>query len=112
VKLDRLIACTAHEVHRCLQSIDAIVAPTTPQAAFAFGGEIPETQGDFCGLANLAGCAAVSVPMGANSLGLPLGLQIIAPAGGDNRALAVASAYERAAAWRLPLPRDGPAPAN
>ena len=63
-------------------SVDVILAPTTPSAAFALG----EKSGDplemylndvFSVPASLAGLPAMSVPAGLNREGLPLGLQII-----------------------------------
>jgi aspartyl-tRNA(Asn)/glutamyl-tRNA(Gln) amidotransferase subunit A len=101
---DRTIELAAHELSRALASVDAILTPTTPQAAFAFDGPVPDSAGDFCVLANMAGCPAISVPMGMNELGLPLGLQLIGPIGGDARLLGIALAYERAAGVRLPPP--------
>ena len=109
VEADRVMDTAVHEIGRCFQAVDAIVAPTTPQAAFPFGGNIPDTQGDFCALANMAGCPAISLPMGLSGDGLPLGLQIMAPAGQDQRVLAIASAYEAAAQLTLrPPPPYGP----
>ena len=109
VEADRIIDIAAHEVGRCFQAIDAIVTPTTPQAAFPFGGNIPDTQGDFCALANIAGCPAISLPMAMNADGLPLGLQIMAPVGHDKRVLAIASVYEAATERTVsPPPPYGP----
>ena len=109
VEADRVMDTAVHEIGRGFQAVDAIVAPTTPQAAFPFGGNIPDTQGDFCALANMAGCPAISLPMGLSGDGLPLGLQIMAPAGQDQRVLAIASAYEAVAKQTLcPPPPYGP----
>jgi aspartyl-tRNA(Asn)/glutamyl-tRNA(Gln) amidotransferase subunit A len=101
---DRTIERAAHELSRALASVDAILTPTTPQAAFAFDGPVPDSAGDFCVLANMAGCPAISVPMGVNEGGLPLGLQFLAAAGEDQRLLAIALAYERAAGFSLAPP--------
>jgi aspartyl-tRNA(Asn)/glutamyl-tRNA(Gln) amidotransferase subunit A len=101
---DRIIEAAAHELGRALTGVDALALPTTPQAAFAFDGPVPDSVGDFCVLANMAGCPAISVPMGVNELGLPLGLQLIAARGQDERLLAIASAYERAAGINLRPP--------
>jgi Asp-tRNA(Asn)/Glu-tRNA(Gln) amidotransferase A subunit family amidase len=107
VEADRAMDIAVHELGRCFQTVDAIIAPTTPQPAFAFGGKPPDTQGDFCVLANMAGCPAISLPMGLDPDGLPLGLQIMTPAGQDKRALAIAAVYEATANWGL-----GPPPPN
>jgi aspartyl-tRNA(Asn)/glutamyl-tRNA(Gln) amidotransferase subunit A len=101
---DRTIELAAHELGCALASVDAILTPTTPQAAFAFDGPVPDSAGDFCVLANMAGCPAISVPMGMNEVGLPLGLQLMAAKGQDEHLLSIAFAYARAAAVSLPPP--------
>ena len=52
--------------------------------------------GPYCGAANLAGIPSVPLPAGTSG-GLPIALQIIAPAGADALALRVAYALEQAA---------------
>jgi aspartyl-tRNA(Asn)/glutamyl-tRNA(Gln) amidotransferase subunit A len=101
---DRVIDVAAHELRCALATVDAVLTPTTPQAAFAFVGKVPDNVGDFCVLANMAGCPAISLAMGANELGLPLGLQLIAAKGQDDRLLAIAWAYEGAAGMSTPPP--------
>lgn len=49
--------------------------------------------------ANLAGLPACSIPMGLGDNGLPLGLQILGPAGSDAQVLRVAEAIERLIGW-------------
>ena len=63
------------------------------------GQAVPETFDAWCALAlpaNLAGLAAVSIPIGPGRGGLPVGLQIIAPRWGDAVALAFAAAADAA----------------
>jgi aspartyl-tRNA(Asn)/glutamyl-tRNA(Gln) amidotransferase subunit A len=48
----------------------------------------------FC---NYYGLPAITVRAGADSAGLPLGVQFVGPRGGDARVLAMATAYQRAA---------------
>jgi amidase len=53
----------------------------------------------------LSGCPVISIPVGFNSAGLPMGLQIIGKPHGDLAVLQVAYAYEQATGWvskRLP----------
>ena len=94
---DRRMDLGAAELTACFDVVDAIVSPATPRAAPAFDTPPPENAGTFSVLANFAGCPAISVPMGMNVLGLPLGLQFIGPAGDDRRVLAIAAAHEAAA---------------
>lgn len=49
--------------------------------------------------ANLAGLPACSIPMGLGDNGLPLGLQILGPAGSDEQVLRVAEAIEALIGW-------------
>jgi aspartyl-tRNA(Asn)/glutamyl-tRNA(Gln) amidotransferase subunit A len=106
---DRVIEIAAHDLARAFDDVDAIVSPATPQSAFAFGAEVPNTQNAFSLLANFTGCPAISVPMGRNREGLPLGLQIMGPTGHDDFVLDLAATYEAAAGWQLrPPPPFGP----
>ncbi len=70
-----------------LAGFDAIVAPSAPSAAPAG----LESTGDpaCCTLWSLSGFPALSLPLGLADNGLPLGLQIAAPAGADDRLLSV-----------------------
>jgi len=79
---------------------DVLVSPSTPVVAFGIGEVVdPLTmyRNDLCTLpASLAGTPAISVPCGLSD-GLPVGLQIMAPALADDRCYRVAAAYEAAA---------------
>ncbi len=86
------------------ESCDAILTPTCPSPAFAFG----EKSGDpvemylndvFTVTANLAGLPGISVPAGLSSSGLPLGLQIIGKALDEAACFQVGGAIERAAGF-------------
>jgi aspartyl-tRNA(Asn)/glutamyl-tRNA(Gln) amidotransferase subunit A len=74
-----------------MRGADALLLPTTADAAFAHGTRPPETQADFTTLANIAGLPAASIPFGADVAGMPLGLQILAPHGEDARVLQIAA---------------------
>jgi aspartyl-tRNA(Asn)/glutamyl-tRNA(Gln) amidotransferase subunit A len=78
---------------------DVLISPSTPVVAFGIGEVVdPITmyRNDLCTLpASLAGTPAISVPSGL-SQGLPVGLQIMAPALQDERCFRVAAAFERA----------------
>ena len=52
----------------------------------------------------LSGCPIANVPVGFNSRGLPMGMQIIGPATEDLKVLQVAYAYEQASGWTRQVP--------
>ena len=98
--LDAAQVLLLHWLARC----DVIVAPTTPQQAFAFGEAIPANQADYTCYANIAGVPALSVPMPVGDGELPVGLQLIGREGSELQLIALAEAFEQAHAqvWRLP----------
>jgi aspartyl-tRNA(Asn)/glutamyl-tRNA(Gln) amidotransferase subunit A len=53
---------------------------------------------------NVWGLPAISVPCGFTQCGLPIGLQIIGPHGGESEVLQLAHAYEQATTWHQHLP--------
>ena len=77
-----------------------LVSPTSPFVAFGLGERVDDPMAmyvnDLCTLpASLAGTPAISVPSGLSE-GLPVGLQIMAPALADERCYRVAAAFETA----------------
>jgi amidase len=50
-------------------------------------------------MVTMAGCPSLAVPAGFGEAGLPMGLQIIAPVGGEMDCLRLAHAYEAATDW-------------
>jgi len=54
----------------------------------------------YCSVHNLSGAPAVSVPVAADRTGMPVGVQLAAPLGADDRLLAAACALHDAAGWK------------
>jgi len=97
--------------------VDAILAPTTPVAASPIGaasvriggptaanpaGEEENVRSALLRLnrpQNLTGLPAISIPCGFTRAGLPVGLQLIAPAWQEAALLRVARLYEQANEW-------------
>jgi aspartyl-tRNA(Asn)/glutamyl-tRNA(Gln) amidotransferase subunit A len=82
-------------------AVDVLISPTTPTTAFAIGERVDDPMAmylaDLCTVpASLAGIPAMSVPCGLSDDGLPVGLQIMAPALEDHRMYRVAAGYEAA----------------
>ncbi|MBE1159166.1 amidase [Dyella acidiphila] len=90
---ERVLDAAALKMRRLFAQIDVLVMPTTPQAAFPLHGPVPDSQADLTSFANLAGCPAVSIPMGRTPDGLPLGLQLVGPRGSDLRLLELAAVW-------------------
>ncbi|WP_405776904.1 Asp-tRNA(Asn)/Glu-tRNA(Gln) amidotransferase subunit GatA [Streptomyces sp. NBC_00859] len=96
--------------------VDVIVSPTTPTTAFPIGERADDPMAmylaDLCTIpTNLAGNSAMSLPCGlAPEDGLPVGLQIIAPAMKDDRLYKVGAAVEAAFVekWGHPLLEEAP----
>jgi aspartyl-tRNA(Asn)/glutamyl-tRNA(Gln) amidotransferase subunit A len=80
---------------------DVLVSPTAPTTAFRIGDKVDDPLAMYLNdLAtiptNLAGTAALSVPSGLAEDGLPVGLQVMAPALGEAVMYRVAAAFEAA----------------
>ncbi|NIH84972.1 Asp-tRNA(Asn)/Glu-tRNA(Gln) amidotransferase subunit GatA [Amycolatopsis granulosa] len=90
----------ARDFEAAFAKVDVLVSPTTPTTAFKIGERVDDPMAmylaDLCTIpANLAGNAAMSVPSGlSDEDGLPVGLQIMAPALADDRLYRVGAAYE------------------
>ncbi len=84
------------------EQFDVLLSPTAPTEAFRIGEKSADPLSmylsDVCTIpTNLAGHAAISVPFGVGSTGLPLGVQVLAPALGEPVMFRVARALETAA---------------
>ena len=89
---------------RAYQGFDVLVSPTSPMTAFELGSRTEDPLSmylvDVCTIpSNLAGAPSISVPVGLDAAGLPIGFQIMAPALGEEVLLRVAAEVERASGW-------------
>ncbi|MFZ9726105.1 MAG: Asp-tRNA(Asn)/Glu-tRNA(Gln) amidotransferase subunit GatA [Ilumatobacteraceae bacterium] len=99
LKVRRLIA---DDFAKAYESCDVILTPTSPTVAFKFGDKTNNPLAMYlCDVftipTNLAGHAAMSVPFGTGEAGLPVGVQVLAPALGEAPMFRVAAELERAA---------------
>jgi aspartyl-tRNA(Asn)/glutamyl-tRNA(Gln) amidotransferase subunit A len=90
----------ARDFAAAFERADVLVSPTSPFVAFGLGERTADPMAmyinDLCTLpASLAGTPAISVPCGLSE-GLPVGLQIMAPALADDRCYRVAATFEAA----------------
>ena len=106
-KAQRVRMLTRRDFDAAYAEYDVLLSPTSPCVAFRFGERAdPMTmyRCDTCTIpSNLSGDPAVSVPFGTGAADLPVGVQVMAPALGEETMLTVAAAIERAAP-ELPAP--------
>ncbi len=93
---------------RAYVSVDVLLGATAPTTAFALGAKVDDPMAmymnDVCTIpSNLSGHPAVSVPFGAGDDGLPVGVQVLAPALEEALLFRVARTVEAAA----PLVAEG-----
>jgi aspartyl-tRNA(Asn)/glutamyl-tRNA(Gln) amidotransferase subunit A len=93
----------AEEFLTAFAGVDAIVTPTAPTAAFKLGEKTDDPLAMYLAdiytvTASLAGICGVTVPCGATSAGLPVGMQVLAAHFGEGTAFRVAAAVEAAQA--------------
>ncbi|WP_158744767.1 Asp-tRNA(Asn)/Glu-tRNA(Gln) amidotransferase subunit GatA [Acidisphaera sp. L21] len=84
--------------------VDALLTPTTPNAAFAQGEKVDDPvtmylNDVFTVPADLAGIPAMSVPAGLDGAGLPLGLQVMGRPFDEETVFAVGAAIEKSAGF-------------
>jgi aspartyl-tRNA(Asn)/glutamyl-tRNA(Gln) amidotransferase subunit A len=86
------------------QTVDALLTPATPSAAFPVGRKIDDPVTNFLNdvftvPANLAGLPGIAVPGGVTSDGLPLGLQVLGRPFDEASLYRVAGVLEQAAGF-------------
>ena len=92
----------AQDFDKAYEQVDVLVSPTSPFTPWKIGEKVDDPLAmylsDLCTLpTNLAGHCAMSVPSGvSDDDGLPVGLQILAPALADERLYRVGAAFEAA----------------
>jgi aspartyl-tRNA(Asn)/glutamyl-tRNA(Gln) amidotransferase subunit A len=89
---------------KAFDEVDLIAGPVTPTPAFKIGEKIDDPLANYLFdlytvSANLAGIAAMSIPCGFSSTGLPIGLHLQAPAFEEERLLRGANMFQQATDW-------------
>ena len=101
---------------RAFEQVDVILAPTSPTTAFRIGEKVDDPlqmylTDIFTLSMNLAGTCGLSLPCGFDQTGLPIGLQVMGPAFGEEHVLRIAYAYEQATDWHTRKPSLNEEPA-
>ena len=101
LQVRRLIA---EDFTKAYEVCDVLLTPTTPSAAFPIGKNVEDPlemylNDVFTVTVNLAGLPGISIPAGLDADGLPLGLQLIGKAFGEEELLRTAQVLEEAAGF-------------
>jgi len=94
---------------KAFEKCNCIMMPVSPTPAFKIGEKIDDPLMMYLSdiytiAANLAGIPAISVPCGFDENGLPIGLQILAPAFAEDKLLRIARMYEAQTEWHKKKP--------
>jgi aspartyl-tRNA(Asn)/glutamyl-tRNA(Gln) amidotransferase subunit A len=106
LKVRRLIR---NDFDAAFRDVDLLFGPTTPSPAFRLGEKVADPlsmylEDLYTVTANLAGIAGMSIPCGFTSTGLPIGVQLLAPAFQETRLLSAAHAFQQDTDWHLRRP--------
>ena len=104
LKAQQVRKLIAEEFSAVFESVDALLTPTAPSAAFAIGEKMNDPiamylNDVFTVPSSLAGLPGISVPAGLDDDGLPLGMQIIGKAFDEETVLRVAGVVESQAGF-------------
>lgn len=106
LKVRRLIA---EDYRNAFSKVDVILSPTSPTPAFRLGELVDDPlqmylNDIFTIGANLAGIPGISIPGGTSATGLPIGIQLLAPAFEELRLLQASRMFERATSVEFAQP--------
>ena len=98
------------DYEQAFEQVDVLATPVSPTTAFRLGENVADPLQMYLAdimtiSANLAGVPGISVPCGFDDEQLPIGLQLLGPAFGEEVILRVAHAYEQATDWHTRSPR-------
>jgi aspartyl-tRNA(Asn)/glutamyl-tRNA(Gln) amidotransferase subunit A len=105
--IDRAFAAVFAEVDLLVTPTTACTAPKLPDSVWRDGfldEPLLRKLTEYTFAANLIGIPAVTVPVGTDPDGMPIGLQLMAPRGREDVVLRAAAALERDGAVRVPRP--------
>jgi aspartyl-tRNA(Asn)/glutamyl-tRNA(Gln) amidotransferase subunit A len=109
LKVRRLIR---NDFDAAFKDVDVLIGPTSPTAAFKLGDKTADPLAMYLSdiytiTINLAGIPGISIPCGFTKGGLPIGLQLLAPAFAEETLLRTARVFEKATDWHTRRPGLG-----
>ncbi len=108
IKAQQLRNLISEDFNQAFKKVDLILGPTTPAPAFKLGEKFSDPVSMYLNdiytiAANLAGLPGISIPCGFAD-GLPVGLQLLAPAFMESRLLSAAHQYQQVTDWHRQMP--------
>lgn len=103
VKAQKVRTLIKQDFDQAFESVDVIVAPTSPTTAFRIGERVDDPYQMYLAdvftiPANMAGIPGISIPCGFSN-DLPVGFQFLGRSFDESTLLSVAHAYERSQGW-------------
>ena len=100
-KAQQLRRLIKEDFDKAFEKVDVLISPTCPNTAFEIGSKISDPLSMYLTdigtiSANLAGIPGMSLPCGYDSDGMPIGLQILAPALQEEKLFNIAYNFEQA----------------
>ena len=108
LKAQQVRQLVSNDFSEAFKEVDVIAGPTTPTTAFKGGEKSDDPTAMYLNdlftvSANLSGLPGISMPCGMSE-GLPVGLQLVAPAYEEARLLNMAHRYQQATDWHAQSP--------
>ena len=110
-KAQQIRRIIAEDFRNAFYHCDYIAGPTTPTTAFLLGEKISDPVSMYLSdiftiTVNLAGIPAISMPVGFDNKGLPIGLQLTGPSFDESGLLNMTHRYQQVTDWHWQLPKE------
>ena len=109
LKAQKIRRIISEDFSKAFERCDVIVGPTSPTTAFALGEKTKDPvsmylNDIFTNTVNLAGLPGLSIPVGFDAAGLPVGMQLIGRFMDEASLLSVGHRYQQETDWHLRCP--------
>ncbi len=110
-KAQQIRRIISEDFRKAFEKCDYLAGPTSPTTAFLLGEKVSDPVSMYLSdiftiSVNLAGIPALSMPVGFDTRGLPIGLQLIGRSFDECGLLNVAHTYQQVTDWHKHLPKE------
>ena len=111
LKAQKIRRVISDDFKKAFEKCDVIVGPTTPSTAFKIGDKTQDPvsmylNDIFTNTVNLAGLPSLSMPVGLDGLGLPIGMQLIGRFMDETSLIGTAHQFQLDTDWHERCPED------